>query len=164
MVETETVVEYIQKLRENTSINMQKKRERQQRDNEQRDDLLKTSLDHLESYIMSFCKDKMMQASNYGHFYTKIMEFSSFDMFDDHHKLVYLLKGPVKSRNKQQTYGLEYFKERDIIPVLDRLNVQMNPIDFHLKYDRATQSHTMYANWFELGVDNSLKEGDAQLV
>jgi hypothetical protein len=160
----ETVVEYIQKLRENTFANMQKKREKQQRDNEQRDELLKESLDHLESYILSFCKDKMMHASNYGHFYTKIMEFSSFDMFDDHHKIVYLLRGPMKSRNKHHVYGLEYFKERDIIPVLDRLNVQMNPIDFHLKYDRVTQKHTMYANWFELGVNNPLKESENHFV
>ena len=152
---TETTEDYIQKLRENTALNMVKKREQQQQEYEARKVKLIESMNALEGYIMSTCKVKMMNASNYGHFFTKVMEFSNFDMFDENNKFVYLMKGPMRQRNrsaaaKPLAYGIEYFKENNIVPLLDRLNETMKPIKFSVRFDKLKQAHVLYANWYEL--------------
>lgn len=149
---TETTEEYIQKLRENTALHMVKKREQQQQEDEARKVKLTESMNALEGYILSTCKTKMMNASNYGHFFTRVMEFSNFDMFDENHKFVYLVKGPMRqrTRSKPVTYGIEYFRENNIVPILDRLNETMKPIKFSVRFDKLKQSHVLYANWYDL--------------
>ena len=110
------------------------------------------SMNALEGYILSTCKAKMMNASNYGHFFTRVMEFSNFDMFDENHKFVYLVKGPMRQRNRSKpvAYGLDYFRENNIVPILDRLNETMKPIKFSVRFDKLKQSHVLYANWYDL--------------
>ena len=147
---TETTEEYIQKLRENTALNMVKKREQQQQEDEARKLKLVESMNALEGYILSTCKAKMMNASNHGHFFTRVMEFSNFDMFDENHKFVYLMKGPMRKRNRSAVYGIEYFRENNIVPILDRLNETMKPIKFSVRFDKLKQSHVLYANWYDL--------------
>jgi len=152
---TETTEEYIQKLRENTASNMVKKREQQQQEVEARTVKLVESMNALEGYILSTCKVKMMNASNYGHFFTRVMEFSNFDMFDENHKFVYLVKGPMRQRNrsvagKSLVYGIDYFRENNIVPILDRLNETMKPIKFSVRFDKMKQAHVLYANWYDL--------------
>jgi hypothetical protein len=147
---TESIEEYIQKLRENTAVNRVKKQEQKEKDEEERIVKLTESMNALEGYIVSTCKVKMMNASNYGHFFTQIMEFSNFDMFDENFKFVYLIKGPSRNRNRNQLYGVSYFKENDIVPMLDRLNEYMKPIRFSVRFDKINQTHTLYANWYEL--------------
>jgi hypothetical protein len=143
----ETTEEYIQKLRENTATNMMKKRERQEKVHEMRLQKLVTSMNALEGYVTTICKTKMMDASDYGHIFTRVMEFTNFDMFDEDYKFVFLMKGPIRNRNSS---GVTYFKEHNIIPLLDRLNESMQPIKFTLRFDKAKQSHTLYANWYDL--------------
>ena len=152
---TETTEEYIQKLRENTASNMMKKREQQQQEEEARKLKLVESMTALEGYILATCKAKMMNASNYGHFFTRVMEFSNFDMFDENHKFVYLMKGPMRQRNrsaaaKPLVYGIEYFRENNIVPILDRMNETMKPIKFSIRFDKMKQTHVLYANWYDL--------------
>tara|TARA_Y100000389_G_scaffold134961_1_gene132474 strand:+ start:21546 stop:22013 length:468 start_codon:yes stop_codon:yes gene_type:complete len=151
---SDTIEEYINKLRENTASNMIKKREKKMKEEEQRKMLLNESMNNIEQFIIRECKDRMMNASNYGHFYTDILEFTNFDMFDENFKFVYLIKGPVKSsmRNRinNTPSGLDHFREMGVVPVMDTLHTLMEPIKFSVRYNRLSRSHTIVANWYSL--------------
>lgn len=146
---SETIEEYITKLRENTALNMIKKRVKKMKEDEQRKLQMNDSLNAIEQFILRECKDKMMNASDHGHFYTDILEFTNFDMFDDNYKYVFLIKGPTKQRNNTHS-GLNYFRNLDIVPILERLNTLMEPIQLSIRYDRISRSHTIVANWYSL--------------
>ena len=148
---TETIYEYITKLRENTALNMIKKHEMKKKEAEQRKIQLIESLNAIEQFILRECKDRMMNASDHGHFYTDILEFTNFDMFDENYKFVFLIKGPMKQRNNASN-GLSFFRDMGIVPVLERLNTLMEPIQFSIRYDRLSRSHTIVANWYSLNI------------
>jgi len=147
----ETTEDYLKKLRINTSTNMIKKWAKQVKDNERIEMNLKISMDNLEQHILLISKEKMMTASNYGHFFTNILEFTIFDMYDDNHTTIYLLKGPrLNIAKHKQVFGDVFFKSKGIVPIIERINSQMYPIKFSVRYNKTSRKHVLCSNWYDL--------------
>ena len=130
-------------LRTNTMSNMETRRAKQEHDKLEHDRRLSTTLDKLYGEITESCVDKMKAASHDGHFYATLYSFTNQDIFDEF-KTVFLIKGPFRSK---YTYGLAYFEQRNIVPILTRLREEYGPIEIYMKYDRNNRVHHIMATW-----------------
>lgn len=134
--------EYVEKLLRNTSINLVLKRELQKKKNVEFVKSLSFAIDSLEQLVSSTCKDLMLHASNYGHFFTEILEFNNTDMFDEKFSYLFLFKGSIDK-------GVGVFKDEDIVPLSIRLNLLLPSITFYTRYHSYRKTHVLYANWSE---------------
>lgn len=130
-------------LRTNTMSNMETRRAKQEKDKQEHDNRLSSVLDKLYEEITSSCVEKMKAASHEGHFYATLFSFTNQDVFEEF-KTVFLIKGPFRSK---YTYGLAYFEQRNIVPILNRLREDYGPIEIYMKYDRINRTHHIMATW-----------------
>lgn len=145
---TETLVLF-EELRTLTQLNIENRRTRQEFEKKQNDEKLAYALDRLSIEIEIDCVDKMREASNAGHYYATLYSFTNQDYFDDY-RTVFLIKGPFRGKS---TYGLLYYEQKGMIPIMRRLEMKYGPIGFFTKYDRNTKTHHLLASW--KGVDNT---------
>lgn len=130
-------------LRTNTMSNIETRKAKQEADKQQHDLRLSEVIDKLTETITETCVEKMMTASQEGHFYATLFSFTNQDMFEDF-KTVFLIKGPFRSK---YTYGLAYFEQRNITPILTRLREKYSPVEIYMKYDRVSRTHHIMATW-----------------
>lgn len=139
---TDTLILF-EELRSNTQLNIDNRRTRQELEKRQHDEKLAYALDRLTTEIETDCVEKMKAASNEGHYYATLCSFTNQDIFDDY-KTVFLLKGPFRGKS---VYGLMYYEQKGMIPIMKRLDMKYRPIEFFTKYDRNTKTHHLLASW-----------------
>lgn len=130
-------------LRTNTMSNIESRKAKQEADKQKYDLRLSEALDKLNDVIIDTCVDKMRTASQEGHFYATLYSFTNHDIFEEF-KTVFLIKGPFRSK---YTYGIAYFEQRNITPILTRLREKYSPVDIYMKYDRLQHTHHIMATW-----------------
>lgn len=130
-------------LRSNTMSNMDSRRAKQEQEKQQHDAHLSEVVDKLYQQIADTCVERMITASHEGHFYATLFSFTNQDMFEDF-KTVFLIRGPFRSK---YTYGLAYFEQRNIVPVISRLREKYAPVEIYMKYDRSNRTHHLMATW-----------------
>lgn len=145
---TDTLVLF-EELRANTLMNMENRHNRQELEKRQHDERLACALDRLTTEIETDCVEKMKQASHEGHYYATLYSFTNHDIFDEY-KTVFLLKGPFRGKS---VYGLLYYEQKGMVPIMKRLDMKYRPIEFFTKYDRNTKTHHLLASW--KGVDKN---------
>ena len=140
-----------EELRTNTQSNIMNRRIRQELEKQQHDERLAYALDCLTTDIESECVEKMKAASNEGHYYATLYSFTNNDIFDNY-KTVFLLKGPFRGKN---VYGLLFYEQKGLVPIITRLNTKYAPIEFFMKYDRNTKTHHILASWKGVDINNT---------
>lgn len=136
-------LELYNELRFNTLSNMDNRIVKQEDGRQRQYENLASVMSRFEAMIMSNSREKMLEASKYGHFYATLYGFNNTDLFEEF-RIVFLLKGPYRS---QHACGISYFEQKGLIPLITRLQNTFNPIDIYMKYDRQTKTHHIMASW-----------------
>lgn len=132
-------------LRTNTMSNIETRKAKQDADKQEYDIRLSRTLDKLTETITETCVEKMMTASQEGHFYATLYSFTNQDLFNEF-KTVFLIKGPFRSKYTH-CLGLVYFEQRHMTPILTRLYEEYAPVEIYMKYDRLSRTHHIMATW-----------------
>ena len=134
----------MQKTKENSPNRFKKLEETRQ----QRDQNLRDMLDKLYGKILEQdYKQMMISASEQGYDSTVIYRFGYADEFEGY-RLSFLLRGPMSDR-RNEGMGLEFFYNKDITPVMDRLKTEFKPMNLFLKYDRNKKENLIIVSWKE---------------
>jgi len=129
-------IEFYNELRANTLLNIETRLLKQEEYRRRHHDHLQSVMTRFEEMIMFSFREKMVDASQDGHFYATLYSFTNMDLFEGF-KIVFLLKGPYNNRNL-------FF---DLVPLVTRLQTKFDPIDIYTNYDRGTQTHHLMASW-----------------
>ena len=130
---------------ENTRQNLDERLKKNEELRQQKDAKLKETLAKLETEIMTDFENKVREASNNGYDNTTIYRFDSKHIFEEY-KTSFLLKGPLLDRRNEGT-GLDFFYNKEIVPVMERLKNQVKPFIIYLRYDRYKKENMIIVSW-----------------
>jgi hypothetical protein len=130
--------EFIKELQQNSNSNFQIKKDEYKNN-------ISLTMDKLTESILETCKETMLDASKNGNYNAVIYQFSNEDSFDDH-KVSFLVKGPKMNR-RGEGQGLEFFENKGIKPIMQRIQEHLNPINCILKFDPRKKTHFVIARW-----------------
>lgn len=134
---------FVNQLRNNTENNIDLRKAREETERRQHDKKMDECIQRLTDEIMLGCETCMLKASQEGHYYATLYEFTNNDMYDDY-KTVFLMKGPIRSRGYD---GLAFFEHKGIEPLLQRLSKRLSPMGVFIKYDRNKRAYLLIASW-----------------
>lgn len=137
--------ELMNKLRENTEVNMKIRKNKETVDKTVKVERMKVVMDKITEDITSNCVDTMLKASDEGYYYATIYKYTNNDTVGGF-KTVFLIKGPLNSGNNVKN-GVDYFEELGIEPIINRINSFVAPMYCFHKYDRVTKEHYMIVSW-----------------
>lgn len=134
---------FIIELRNNTEFNLDTRKAREDAERQCNDKKLEECIAKLTDDIMEHCEERMLTASNDGHYYATLYEFTNQCVYQDY-KTVFLVKGPVRSRGFD---GLAFFEQKGIEPLIQRLSKRLSPMGLFVKYDRNKRVYLILVTW-----------------
>ena len=130
---------------ENTKQNMESRLKKIEEYNIEKDIKLKITLNNLENDIVKDFENKVKEASSNGYDFVNIYGYDNKDTFEEM-KLNFLLKGPLMDRRGEGN-RYDFFYNKEIIPVMERIKTKLSPFNIYLRFDRSQRKNFITASW-----------------
>lgn len=146
----ENMDSFIHALRTNTENNIEMRKSREETKRVTNDKKLDAAIEKLTNDILETCQEHMLAASNEGHYYATLYEFTNQDVYDPFedggYKTIFLMKGS-NYPGRGGYDGLAYFEHRGINPLMKRLSTKLSPMGLFIKYDRTKRAYLLIVSW-----------------
>ena len=137
--------QFYEELQQMSNTNIEKRLMDTLQYKKQQDELLTDLIESLKNDILDNYVEKMKMSSEKGYKHCVLYAFGQHELYNGKHKKTFLTRGPISDRGFGK--GMDFFYNKELIPIIDTLRHIMSPFTVELKYNRAKKIHSIVTYW-----------------